>query len=86
MMMLKKMGSDIGSLSERWCLMYRVEAIFRFIEALGRGDPIAWGLVGIFAIIGAGLGLFTWKISRDLKREDEERKNRYRRKPRPKSD
>jgi hypothetical protein len=54
--------------------------IFRaFFEDLFQGDPVALVVGGVILAIIAIIGLFWWKTARDLRREDEERKNRYRR-------
>lgn len=49
----------------------------RFFEDLGNGDPIAVGVLIVLLVIAAALGLFVWKVARDLKREDEAKKNRW---------
>jgi hypothetical protein len=36
--------------------MRRGEAILRFLEDLGEGDPVAWGFVGFFVIVAALFG------------------------------
>ena len=58
----------------------RGSAIVRLFEALGEGDAFAWGFVGFFVVVGLGIGLFALKISRDHRREDEERAKKYGRK------
>lgn len=56
------------------------EAIGDLFTALGNGDPIAWGGVGLFLLIAVSLGLFVLKVRRDLAREDANRKPRWMRK------
>jgi len=56
------------------------EAIGDLFTALGNGDPIAWGGVGLFLFIAFALGLFVLKVRRDLAREDANRKPRWMRK------
>jgi hypothetical protein len=56
-------------------------AIARFFEDLAAGDPLAWGFVGFFVILGIVLGLFVLKTRRDLRREDEAQARKYGRKP-----
>lgn len=51
-------------------------AIERFFEDLFAGDPVAWGFVGFFVLVGSLFGLFWLKIRRDLRREDEEQRKR----------
>jgi hypothetical protein len=53
------------------------EAIGDLFTALGNGDPIAWGGVGLFLFIAVALGLFVLKVRRDLAREDAQRKPRW---------
>ncbi|MGL6074569.1 MAG: hypothetical protein ACRC8S_10455 [Fimbriiglobus sp.] len=54
----------------------RAGAVARLFEDLGKGDPLAWGFVGFFLILGIALGLFVWKTSRDLKKDDEKHRRR----------
>ncbi|MFO0850499.1 MAG: hypothetical protein U0871_18365 [Gemmataceae bacterium] len=58
----------------------RGAAISRLFEDLSAGDPLAWGFVGLFVVVGVGLGLFTLKVRRGLRREDEAKAKRYGRK------
>ena len=52
-------------------------AIARLLEDLGAGDPVAWGIVGLFVIVGTGIGLYVFKVHRDFRREDEVRARKY---------
>lgn len=56
-------------------------AFIAFLESLMAGDPIALGIAGFFLFVGTVLGLFTWKIARDHRREDAERARKLRPKP-----
>lgn len=56
----------------------RREAIRRFLEDLLAGDFLAWGFVGFFVVVAALFGLIWLKVRRDLRREDEKWKHRYR--------
>lgn len=58
----------------------RGSAIARQFEDLEAGDPVAWGFLGFFLVVGAGIGLFALKVRRDLRREDEAQAKRYGRK------
>ncbi|HEY7427897.1 MAG TPA: hypothetical protein VH682_26935 [Gemmataceae bacterium] len=58
--------------------MGRSKAIQRFFEDLFAGDLVAWGFVGIFVVVAALFGLVWLKVRRDLRREDEKWKRRYR--------
>ncbi len=52
--------------------------VFRlFFVDLFEGDPVALVSAGAIALVALALGLFWWKTARDLRREDEARKNRY---------
>lgn len=53
----------------------RGRGLARLLEDLGNGDPLAWGFVGLFVVVG--LGLFAVKIHFDHKREDAARAKRY---------
>jgi hypothetical protein len=44
------------------------------------GDIVAVSFVTFFLVVAVGLGLFVWKVKRDLRREDEERDRKYGRK------
>jgi hypothetical protein len=55
--------------------MIRVFA--RFFEDLFAGDPVALTVGAVIALGALGLCLFWWKTARDLRREDEERKQRF---------
>lgn len=57
--------------------MGRGDAIAAFLQKLSQGDPVALGFVGFFAVLGIGLSLFTLKVRRDLRREDEADARRY---------
>ena len=52
-------------------------AISAFFESLGDGDPVTWGVVGAFLVVAALLGLFTLKVHRDMRREDEARARKH---------
>ena len=52
-------------------------AFVQLLDDLGTGDPVAWGFVGLFVVVAIGLGLFTLKIHRDFKREDEAKAKKY---------
>ena len=56
-------------------------AISALLEDLGAGDPVSWGIVGLFVVVGGAIGLYTLKIHRDFKREDAEKARKYGRKP-----
>jgi hypothetical protein len=53
-------------------------ALVRLIEDLIAGDLVAWGFVGIFAVIAAALGITVLIVRRNLRRDDEAWKNRHR--------
>jgi hypothetical protein len=54
--------------------------VFRlFLVDLFQGDPVALTVAGALAFIALAVCLFWWKTARDLRREDEQRKNRYKR-------
>lgn len=55
----------------------RGRGLARLLEDLGNGDPLAWGFVGLFVVVGLGIGLFAVKIHFDHKREDAARAKRY---------
>jgi hypothetical protein len=55
--------------------MGRVFRLF-FVDLL-EGDPVALIAAGAIAFIALAVCLFWWKTARDLRREDEQRKNRY---------
>jgi len=52
-------------------------AIAQFFEDLAAGDPFAWGFVGLFAFVGAAIGLFALKIHFAHKKEDAARVKKY---------
>ncbi|HMF11689.1 MAG TPA: hypothetical protein VKE94_05265 [Gemmataceae bacterium] len=56
----------------------RGRAIRQFLEDLANGDPVAWILVGVIAVIAAILGIAIFFIRRAKNREDEEWKERKR--------
>ena len=49
----------------------------RFFEDLFEGDPVALIVAGVIVGIALLLGLLWWKAARDLRREDEKRKQRH---------
>ena len=49
----------------------------RFFEDLFDGDPVALISAGVIAGVALLLCLIWWKIARDLRREDEQRKQRH---------
>jgi hypothetical protein len=52
--------------------------VFRkFFSGLAEGDPVALIAAGVIGGIALLLCLVWWKIARDLRREDENRKGRY---------
>jgi hypothetical protein len=55
-------------------------SIVHFFEDLGAGDPVALTVAGVIAVIAIALLLFWAKIAWSLRKEDEQRKQRYRRK------
>jgi hypothetical protein len=57
-----------------------IRVLSRFFEDLSVGDPVALTVAGILGGILVVALLIWWKIARDLHREDEERKNRWRKK------
>jgi hypothetical protein len=57
-----------------------IRVLSRFFEDLAVGDPVALTVAGILGGILVVALLIWWKIARDLHREDEERKNRWRKK------
>jgi len=60
--------------------MLYLRALNRFLEDLSVGDPVALTVAAILAVLIGMALLIWWKIARDLHREDEERKNRWRKK------
>ena len=52
-------------------------ALRRFFEDLFAGDSVALIVVGVIVGIGLLLGLLWRKAARDLRREDEKRKQRH---------
>ena len=55
--------------------MSRVFRLF-FVDLL-EGDPVALIAAGVIAVVVLAVCLFWWKTARDLRREDERRKNRF---------
>jgi hypothetical protein len=55
----------------------RIKAIGQYFEALGRGDPIAWGLTIFFIAVAIFIILIALKFRANHRREDEERKNKW---------
>ena len=55
----------------------RGKGLQRLLEDLAAGDPLAWGFVGLFVVVGLGIGLFAVKIHFAHKREDEASARRY---------
>jgi hypothetical protein len=49
----------------------------RFFADLIEGDTVALVSAGVIAGVALLLCLIWWKIARDLRREDEQRKQRY---------
>jgi hypothetical protein len=58
--------------------MLRVFA--RFFEDLMDGDPVALTAGGIILVVALAICLFWWKTARDLRREDEQRNQRFKKK------
>ena len=54
-----------------------LRALRRFFENLFEGDPVALILVGVIVGVALLLGLLWWEAARDLRREDEKRKQRH---------
>lgn len=52
-------------------------SILYFFVDLVEGDPVALTVLGVLLALAAIFCLIWWKIARDLRREDEEKKNRY---------
>jgi hypothetical protein len=50
----------------------RAGAVAEFFKNLSEGDPVAVGILIFFLVLGGGIGLFTLKVRRDMRREDEE--------------
>jgi hypothetical protein len=44
------------------------------------GDPVALTAGGIILLVALAICLFWWKTARDLRREDEQRKQRFKKK------
>jgi hypothetical protein len=55
--------------------MFRV--FRRFFTHLLDGDPLALVAAAVIALVSLAICLFWWKTARDLRREDEQRKRRY---------
>jgi hypothetical protein len=55
----------------------RFRAIGRYSEALSEGDPVALGVTGIILFVALVVGLFTLKVRRDFRREEEEKRRRW---------
>ena len=51
-------------------------AIVAFFENLAAGDPVAWGIVGLFVLFLVVIGLIMLKVRRDHRLEDEARDRR----------
>ncbi|MFQ3591800.1 MAG: hypothetical protein SNJ82_01260 [Gemmataceae bacterium] len=57
-----------------------IRVFSRFLDDLLAGDPIGLSCAGILTVGVMVALLVWWKIACDLHREDEERKNRWRKK------
>jgi hypothetical protein len=49
-----------------------------FFEDLLNGDPVALSVLGIITVVFLLFCLVWWRIARNLRREDEERQQRFR--------
>jgi hypothetical protein len=49
----------------------------RFFEDLLAGDPVALIAGGVILLVALAICLFWWKTARDLRKEDEQRAQRY---------
>ena len=61
--------------------MFRIDAIKTFFEKLAQGDAVAWSFVLGFVILGIIAILVILRVRAVHKREDEERKNKWLKKP-----
>jgi hypothetical protein len=53
--------------------------IFRhFFEDLLAGDPVAVGILAVLAVVALAVGIVWLKTAREMRREDETRKRKYR--------
>ena len=57
--------------------MRRRGALSALLEDLGKGDPVSWGIVGFFVVVGSAIGLYILKVHRDFRREDAEKARKY---------
>jgi hypothetical protein len=57
-----------------------IRVFVRFFQDLFAGDPVALTVGGVLLTVVILGCLFWWKIARDLRREDEQRKQRWKKK------